>query len=76
VVDSSAGALVLEAAGSDPACPEASPSTPTSCVFNIVPQGTVSNPVGVGSAVTLLGPSPAVVVSDTTTGQFDLIRLS
>ncbi len=76
VVDSSAGALVLEAAGNDPACPEASPSTPTSCVFNIVPQGTVSNPVGVGSAVTLLGPSPAVVVSDTTTAQFDLIRLS
>jgi hypothetical protein len=76
VVDSSAGALVLEAAGNDPACPEASPSTPTSCVFNIVPQGTVSNPVGVGSAVTLLGPSPAVVVSDTSTAQFDLIRLS
>jgi hypothetical protein len=76
VVDSSAGALVLEAAGNDPACPEASPSTPTSCVFNIVPQGAVSNPVGVGSAVTLLGPSPAVVVSDTSTGQFDLVRLS
>ena len=76
VVNSSAGALVLESAGGDPACPEASPSTPTSCVFNIVPQGTVSNPVGVGSAVTLLGPSPAVVVSDTSTGQFDLIRLS
>jgi hypothetical protein len=76
VVDSSAGALVLEAAGSDPACPQASPSTPTSCVFNIVPQGVVSNPVGVGSAVTLLGPSPAVVVSDTSTGQFDLVRLS
>jgi hypothetical protein len=76
VVDSSAGALVLEAAGNDPACPEASPSTPTSCVFDIVPQGAVSNPVGVGSAVTLLGPSPAVVVSDTGTGQFDLIRLT
>jgi hypothetical protein len=76
VVNSGAGALVLEAAGNDPACPEASPSTPTSCVFNIVPQGTVSNPVGVGSAITLLGPNPAVVVSDTSTGQFDLIRLS
>ena len=76
VVDSSEGALILEAAGSDPACPEASPSTPTSCVFNIVPQGAVSNPVGVGSAVTLIGPSPAVVVSDTSTDQFDLVRLS
>ncbi len=76
VVDSSAGALVLEAAGSDPACPQASPSTPTSCVFNIVPQGSVSNAVGVGSAVTLLGPDPAVIVSDTTTGQFDLVRLT
>jgi hypothetical protein len=76
VVDSSAGALVLEAAGSDPACPQASPSTPTSCVFNIVPQGTVSNAVGVGGAVTLLGPDPAVIASDTSTGQFDLMRLS
>jgi hypothetical protein len=76
VVDSGAGALVLEAAGSDPACPQASPSSPTSCVFNIVPQGAVSNAVGVGSAVTLLGPDPAVIVSDTTSGQFDLMRLS
>ena len=76
VVDSSAGALVLEGAGSDPACPQASPSSPTSCVFNIVPQGTVTNAVGVGSAVTLLGPDPAVIVSDTTSGQFDLMRLT
>ena len=76
VVDSSAGALVLESAGNDPSCPEASPSSPTSCVFNIVPQGTVSNAVGVGSAVTLLGPDPAVIASDTASGQFDLMRLS
>jgi hypothetical protein len=76
VVDSSAGALVLESAGNDPTCPAASPSSPTSCVFNIVPQGTVSNAVGVGSAVTLLGPDPAVIASDTTSGQFDLMRLS
>src|ERR1700722_17570749 len=71
VVDSSAGALTLEAAGSNPACPQASPSSPTSCVFFITPQGSGSNAVGGGSAVTLLGPLPAVVVSDTTTGQFD-----
>ncbi len=76
IVDSSAGALVLESAGSDPACPQAAPSTPTSCVFNIVPQGPVSNAVGVGSAVTLLGPDPAVIVSDTNSGQFDLNRLT
>ncbi len=76
VVDSSAGALVLEQAGSDPACPQATPSSPTSCVFNIVPQGSVSNAVGVGSAVTLLGPDPAVIASDTASGQFDLMRLS
>ena len=36
----------------------------------------MSDPVGVGSAVNLLGPGPAVVVSDTATGQFDLVRLS
>jgi hypothetical protein len=76
VVAAAGPALVLESAGSNPACPEASPSTPTSCVFFITPQGSVSNAVGVGSAVTLLGPLPAVVVSDTTTGQFDLVRLS
>ena len=29
-----------------------------------------------GSAVTLLGPQPAVIASDTGTGQFDLMRLS
>ena len=41
-----------------------------------MPQGSVSNAVGVGSAVTLLGPQPAVIASDTNTGQFDLNRLS
>ena len=31
---------------------------------------------GIGAAVTLLGPGPAVVASDTTTDQFELVRLS
>jgi hypothetical protein len=76
VVDSAAGALVLEPAGSNPACPQASPSAPSSCVFRISLQGAATDAVGVGAAVTLLGPGPAVVVSDTATGQFDLVRLS
>jgi hypothetical protein len=76
VVDSAAGALELAPAGSNAACPQGSPNTPTSCVFRISAQGAATDPVGVGAAVTLLGPGPAVVVSDTTTGQFDLIRLS
>jgi hypothetical protein len=76
VVDSTAGALALESSGTNPACPQAGPSAPTSCVFNIEPQGSTSNAVGVGSAVTLIGPQPAVVASDTSTGQFDLYRLS
>jgi hypothetical protein len=76
VVDSTVGALALESSGSNPACPQAGPSTPTSCVFNITPQGSVSNAAGVGSAVTLIGPQPAVIASDNTTGQFDLFRLS
>ena len=42
----------------------------------IDPHGAVSDPVPVGAAVTLIGPGPAVVVSDTSTGQFDLVRLS
>jgi hypothetical protein len=76
VVDSTVGALALESSGSNPACPQAGPSTPTSCVFNITPQGSVSNAAGVGSAVTLIGPQPAVIASDNSTGQFDLFRLS
>jgi hypothetical protein len=76
VVDSTVGAISLESSGSNPACPQAGPSTPTSCVFNIVPQGTLTNAVGVGSAVTLIGPVPAVISSDTASGQFDLLRLS
>jgi hypothetical protein len=76
VADSAAGALVLEPAGSNPACPQASPTAPSSCVFRLTPQGAASDPVGVGAAVTLLGPGPAVVASNTTSGQFDLIRLS
>jgi hypothetical protein len=75
VVDSAAGPLVLEAAGTNAACPAAA-QAPTACVFRIDVHGTMSDPVGVGSAVNLLGPGPAVVVSDTSTGQFDLLRLS
>lgn len=76
VADSAAGALVLEPSGGNAACPQASPSTPSSCVFRITPQGAATDPVGVGAAVTLLGPGPAVIASDTASGQFDLIRLS
>ncbi len=75
IVDSAAGPLALEAAGTNAACPAAA-QAPTACVFRIDVHGTLSDPVGVGSAVNLLGPGPAVVVSDTTTGQFDLVRLS
>ena len=76
VSDSSTGPLVLEPAGTDAGCPAASPSSPSSCVFRITTAGTLSDPVGVGAAVDLLGPAPAVVMSDTGTGQFDVLRLS
>jgi hypothetical protein len=76
VVDTAAGPLVLQPAGSSSACPAPSPSSPVSCVLRINQQGSTSDPVSVGAAVTLLGPEPAVIVSDTTTGQFDLVRLS
>jgi hypothetical protein len=75
VADTAAGPLVLEqgaAAGS--ACPQG--SSPTSCLFRIDQQGATTDPVPVGAAVSLLGPGPAVVASDTTTGQFELVRLS
>jgi hypothetical protein len=74
VVDTAAGPLVLEQSGSSPSCPQN--TSPSSCVLRIDQHGNVSDPVGVGAAVTLVGPGPAVVVSDTTTGQFDVVRLS
>ncbi len=74
VVDTAAGPLVLQPAGSSSACPS-SPS-PVSCVLRIDQHGSTSDPVNVGAAVTLVGPGPAVIVSDTSTGQFDLVRLS
>ena len=74
VVDSAAGPLVLEQSGSSASCPQT--TSPSSCVLRIDQHGNVSDPVGVGAAVVLVGPGPAVVVSDTTTGQFDVVRLS
>ncbi len=74
VVDTAAGPLLLQQSGSSPSCPQT--TSPSSCVLRIDQHGTASDPVGVGAAVTLVGPGPAVVVSDTTTGQFDLVRLS
>ncbi len=75
VVDSAAGALALEPAGGA-TCPPAAADTPASCVFRIDQQGTVTNPLGVGPAVLLIGPSPAVIASDTSTNQFTLTRVS
>ena len=75
VADTAAGPLVLEqGANGATACPQG--TSPTSCVFRIDQQGTTTDPVPVGAAVSLLGPGPAVVASDTTTDQFELIRLS
>lgn len=74
VVDTAAGPLVLQPSAAGPACPGAQP--PAACVLRIDQHGTTTDPVPVGAAVTLTGPHPAVIVSDTTTGQFDLVRLS
>jgi hypothetical protein len=74
VVDTAAGPLVLQPAGSSSACPSA--PSPVSCVLRIDQHGSTSDPVSVGAAVTLIGPGPAVIASDTSTGQFDLVRLS
>jgi hypothetical protein len=73
VADTQAGSLVLVPSG-NAACP-ATPA-PSSCVLRIDVHGSMSNGVGAGQAVSLVGPSPAVVVADTATGQFDLVRLS
>jgi hypothetical protein len=77
VVDTAAGPLVLEPAGTTNAsCPQASPTAPSSCVYRIDVHGNVSDPAGVGAAVTLLGPGPAVVAADNSTDQFEVYRLS
>ena len=75
VADTAAGPLVLEqGATAGTTCPQG--ASPTACIFRIDQNGTTTDPAGVGAAVSLLGPGPAVVASDTTTDQFDLIRLS
>ncbi len=74
VVDTASGPLVLQPSSGSAACAGAQP--PAACVLRIDEHGTTSDPVTVGAAVTLIGPQPAVIVSDTTTGQFDLVRLS
>jgi hypothetical protein len=75
IADTAAGPLVLEqGANGGTACPQG--SSPTSCVFRIDQAGTTTDPVPVGAAVSLLGPGPAVVASDTSTDQFELFRLS
>jgi hypothetical protein len=77
VVDTAAGSLVLQpAAGSPAGCPQSSPAAPSSCVSRIDVHGSVSDPAGVGAAIVLLGPQPAVVSSATATNQFQLSRLS
>jgi hypothetical protein len=74
VVDTASGPLVLQPSAAGPACPGAQP--PAACVLRIDQHGTTTDPAIVGPAVILIGPQPAVIVSDTTTGQFDLVRLS
>jgi hypothetical protein len=74
VVDTESGPLVLQPSSGSAACPGAQP--PAACVLRIDQHGATSDPVNVGAAITLIGPQPAVIVSDTTTGQFDLVRLS
>jgi len=76
VVDTAAGPLALEQGGAIATCPQSAQPAPSSCVVRIDAHGAVSDAVVVGAAVTLLGPAPAVVTSDTTTGQFDLVRVS
>ena len=58
-----------------PARPPAPPRRRRACSASTTTAPSAT-PSTVGAAVTLIGPGPAVVVSDTSTGQFDLVRLS
>jgi hypothetical protein len=76
VADTSGGPLVLDSTGAGPGCPASGGAAPSGCVQRVDVHGHYSDQLSVGAAVTLTGPAPAVVVSDTATGQFDLVRLS
>ena len=76
VVDTAAGPLVLQPSASSAGCPQSSPTSPSACVSRLDVHGSLSDPAGVGAAIVLLGPQPAVVSSATATNQFELYRLS
>jgi hypothetical protein len=76
IVDTLAGALVLDGGDGPGDCPQSASATSTSCVFRISAAATLSDPTPVGSADQLVGPFPAVVTASTTTNDLAVDRLS
>jgi hypothetical protein len=76
IVDTSAGALVLDGPAAASDCPQGTSGTSTSCVFRISATAALSDPTPVGSADKLVGPFPAVVTASTTTSDLVVDRLS
>ena len=68
VVDSATGPLVLVPPATSRRAPRLCRRIPASCVLCIDPHGVMSDASGGSAAVTLIGPGPAVVVSDTYDG--------
>jgi hypothetical protein len=76
IVDTSAGALVLDGPDGPAACPQGTSVTATSCVFRLAQTAVLSDPTPVGSADQLVGPYPAVVTASTTGSNLVVDRLS
>jgi hypothetical protein len=76
IAGTSAGTLILSPPNDSAGCSASSSSTSSSCVLRVTPPKTLSDPVPVGMAISLLGPDPAVVANGPTPTAFELERLS
>ena len=76
IVDTLAGALVLDGADGPGDCPQGASAVSTSCVYRISAAAALSDPTPVGSADQLVGPYPAVVTASATTNDLVVDRLS
>jgi hypothetical protein len=75
IVASTGGVLTLVGPGGPGGCAPAAPQASTSCVFRISTQRTQTDGVAVGAAVTILGPSPAVIADNADSTAFEVERL-
>jgi hypothetical protein len=76
IVGTSAGTLLLSPPNDTADCPLSTSAASTSCVVRITPPKTLSDPVTVGMAITVLGPDPAVIANGPTPTAFEMERIT